>query len=367
MVMCEDGATTYGPGKNQVIPSPSASNELQPGVPVFAEEVWERLDKSKLPQKFERVVRAMCYDYAFDRTKCLSIAQVKKAVQRLFANEEINGSEITKELRKLREQHSKCPEDLPWFRVFQHKRQNYYWIAVPPAVKLEAEKAVNLPRIPTKLLEAVGDGWHKTDKQVVSTIYGQRAFSEGQCLSAAEIFHVIFDGECTTQFEVERSLQCLQRDAEEGGTHIPWFRFFQRDRQWYYWIDRSLADIPEIITTETEERSAATEPQPDKDEIHKDIQDRSDFKNTVLISIMVHYYISGGNYWDYHLCGTVQSDTDEIPKTVNAVLDFAYKQGLLGPAGDECRYKITERGRAYVKGVLAVPLPVQTWVIPPGG
>lgn len=98
------------------------------------------------------------------------------------------------------------------------------------------------------------------------------------------------------------------------------------------------------------------------------------FPNAVFLSIMAHYYFLGDdNYWDIHLCGTIQHESDKMPESVSDALDFAYKRGLLAKIRGAEResqiggYRITEKREAYVKGLLAVPFPEQRWVIPPGG
>lgn len=98
---------------------------------------------------------------------------------------------------------------------------------------------------------------------------------------------------------------------------------------------------------------------------------RDRFPNAVFLSVMVHYYFMNGEYWERHMCGTIQHESDKMSQSVSDALDFACKQGLLytptGIHNAKSYYDITNKGRAYVEGLLTVPFPVQEWVIPPGG
>lgn len=252
MVMCEDGATAYGPGKDQVIPSPSTPGEIRPaavlcpicGVNGIECCLWSHFSNTYLlSPKHRIIVQAMCEQHAFSEEKSLSVTQIKHAAQDPGT---FDGPDVTKELKKLRKYAQEWP--WPWFKVLRrNKNQYFYWIEVPP-LPAEVEAA-------------------KTAEPVA---------------------------------------------AEERTT-------------------------------------TGAVPQP---------------RDAVFLSIMVHYYFMKGQYWEYHLCGTIQPYSEKIPPSVGKALDFAVQVALLKKWQRGLSYRITQKGRAYVKGLLQVPMPVQTWVIP---
>lgn len=77
------------------------------------------------------------------------------------------------------------------------------------------------------------------------------------------------------------------------------------------------------------------------------------------ISIMLHYYTRVDDF----RCGdfSAQAAGDALTSFLDLGLlrEVPYTEG--GRAAD---YGITDRGRAYVEALKAVPLPIQKWVMP---
>lgn len=78
------------------------------------------------------------------------------------------------------------------------------------------------------------------------------------------------------------------------------------------------------------------------------------------IEIMLHYYASGGQYGRDKDGGHCPSDA---PAVRDSHMQLA-KDGLLGYIKGGNGYEITDRGRAYVDFLKAVPFPVAKWVLP---
>lgn len=77
------------------------------------------------------------------------------------------------------------------------------------------------------------------------------------------------------------------------------------------------------------------------------------------IQIMLHYYALADDF---------RNGDFSAPAVIEALETFV-RQGMLratafGRQRGEPAYKITDKGRAYVEALKAVPLPVSRWVIP---
>lgn len=76
------------------------------------------------------------------------------------------------------------------------------------------------------------------------------------------------------------------------------------------------------------------------------------------LGIVLHYYARA----DEH------SDAMRNPNSWQDNVDRLVDMGLIRPRRDTTNYsgtyETTERGEVYVKAVLALPLPVQAWVMP---
>lgn len=78
----------------------------------------------------------------------------------------------------------------------------------------------------------------------------------------------------------------------------------------------------------------------------------------IQITVLLHYYSQTDDYYG----GDVE------PPSVRNAIEFLRKEAMLtenmSDTGLGPQDKITDRGRCFVEAMKALPLPVQTWVMP---
>ena len=76
------------------------------------------------------------------------------------------------------------------------------------------------------------------------------------------------------------------------------------------------------------------------------------------ISIMAHYFCRGDEYNDGDLSAPAVREAIDMLRAEQMIEQRPHMSGVYAT------YQATKRGEAYIHALQALPLPVQTWVMP---